>query len=365
MRLASRAPMPASRAERWISAGFSSCEVGGFGQHEIGAGRERVDGPNRARCRRCRRAACPRPVASTAYVGGGWSVREKRSATSPTRWSRSRRSRCQSNALPQSPPTSFPRWSSRPSRRDRPGGPPLDAVAQEDVEAVDVDAVVGMLVRDDDGGQVLDRDVLLEVAERAVAAVEPDRGRARPDEVAAARAAARPAERTRAAEDRQLTRPGSSTLSAPDMRLDAPTSGPRKRAPRLRNVATSPLVMNMWCSMCRRVTIVTRTEQLANRERSLVRARDQHDVPPHHVTDRTGQQRIVRAAEHERVDAGRAHRRQEALGQHVHLVGVDVARLHELDEAGARRARELEPEVESPRPRRAGTRPRRSCRRCR
>ena len=44
----------------------------------------------------------------------------------------------------------------------------------------------------------------------------------------------------------------------------------------------------------------------------------------------------MRATEHERVDPGGAHRGEQPLGEHVHLVGVDVAGLDELDEARAR-----------------------------
>ena len=43
----------------------------------------------------------------------------------------------------------------------------------------------------------------------------------------------------------------------------------------------------------------------------------------------------MRAAEHERVDTRLDHRREQSLGEHVHLIGVDVALLDELDEAGA------------------------------
>ena len=50
----------------------------------------------------------------------------------------------------------------------------------------------------------------------------------------------------------------------------------------------------------------------------------------------------MRATEHERVDRRGAHRREEPLGQHVDLIGVDVAGLDELDEARARGARELD-----------------------
>ena len=48
------------------------------------------------------------------------------------------------------------------------------------------------------------------------------------------------------------------------------------------------------------------------------------------------------AAEHQRVDLGLAHRREQPFGEHVDLVGVDVAGLDELHETGARRAGELD-----------------------
>ena len=46
----------------------------------------------------------------------------------------------------------------------------------------------------------------------------------------------------------------------------------------------------------------------------------------------------MRAAEHQRVDRRVPHRRQQPLGEHVDLVGIDVAGLDELDEARARGA---------------------------
>ena len=62
----------------------------------------------------------------------------------------------------------------------------LESVPEEHVQAVDVDAVVGMPVRDHDTVEILDRDVLLQVGERAVPAVDPQRGAAGAHEVPAA-----------------------------------------------------------------------------------------------------------------------------------------------------------------------------------
>ena len=50
----------------------------------------------------------------------------------------------------------------------------------------------------------------------------------------------------------------------------------------------------------------------------------------------------MRTSEHQCVDRRIADRRQQTLREDVHLVGVDVAGLDELDEAGARRAREVD-----------------------
>ena len=48
------------------------------------------------------------------------------------------------------------------------------------------------------------------------------------------------------------------------------------------------------------------------------------------------------ATEHQRVDAGVPHRGEQPLGEHVDLVGIDVAGLDELDESRARGAGELD-----------------------
>ena len=187
------------------------------------------------RCRRCRRAACR----FARHLDG---VRGRRVVGAREAQRRCRRRRpvavvdraARRTTSPQSPPTSEPRCSARPAGAIHREPLALEAVAHQHVQPVDVDAVVGMLVGDHDGGQVLGGDVLLEVAERAVAAVEPDRGVAGADEIATARGAVRPAEGTRAPEDGQL-HDQASTWS---------TSGPRKRAPSARKVATSPLVTN-------------------------------------------------------------------------------------------------------------------------
>ena len=65
----------------------------------------------------------------------------------------------------------------------------LEPIAREDMQPVHIHAVVGMLVGDDDRGELLGLDVLLQVPERPVATVHPDVGVPGLDEVAAARAA--------------------------------------------------------------------------------------------------------------------------------------------------------------------------------
>src|SRR5689334_19539367 len=98
----------------------------------------------------------------------------------------------------------------------------LQSPLHEHVQAVHIDAVVRMLVSDDDGTQLFGGDVLLKMTERAVAAVHPDRGVTLPDEIAAACRAARSTVRPGTPEHSQL-HDHCSTRS---------TSGPRKRAPR-------------------------------------------------------------------------------------------------------------------------------------
>ena len=56
----------------------------------------------------------------------------------------------------------------------------------------------------------------------------------------------------------------------------------------------------------------------------------------------------MRAAEQQRVDVGFTHGREQSLGEHVHLIAGRLASLDELDEARARRARELDAAPRSP-----------------
>src|ERR1039458_6807395 len=55
-------------------------------------------------------------------------------------------------------------------------------------------------------------------------------------------------------------------------------------------------------------------------EGGLVRRRHEDHVPTHHIGDGAGQERVVRTPEQQGVDPGVTHRRQEALGQHGHLI---------------------------------------------
>ena len=137
-------------------------------------------------------------------------------------------------------------------------------------------------------------DVLLQVRERAVAAVHPDDGVAGAHEVAAARAARGRAVAARNTRARSAPRPRLH-------RFDLRTEEPRARV--AGTSSTSPLVTN--CTRPRR--IAARRDRLvelgAHLERGLLGARDEHDVGTHHVGDRAREQRVVRATEHERVDA--------------------------------------------------------------
>ena len=68
-------------------------------------------------------------------------------------------------------------------------------------------------------------------------------------------------------------------------------------------------------------------------ERGLVRARHQHHVAAHDVGQRARQVRVVGAAEQQGVDLRLPGRREQRGGQHVDLLGVELAPLDELDEA--------------------------------
>ncbi len=68
-------------------------------------------------------------------------------------------------------------------------------------------------------------------------------------------------------------------------------------------------------------------------------AGDERDIRSHDVADRALEERIVRAAEHEGVDAGVPERREVVLGHGEELGRIGDAGLHEVDEprAGLRR----------------------------
>ena len=70
-------------------------------------------------------------------------------------------------------------------------------------------------------------------------------------------------------------------------------------------------------------------------ERGLLGARDEGHVVAHHVLDRRRHQRVVRAAEHERVDVGGLERREVLLGDREELRPARDAGLDELDEPRA------------------------------
>ena len=206
----------------------------------------------------------------------------------------------------------------------------FEPVAQQHVEPVDVGAVVRVLVGDHDRAELPRIDVLLQQRERAVAAVHPDRGVTLPQEVAAARATeARPV-RARGAEDGQLHR-HASTCS---------TSGPRKRAPRWRKVSTSPEVTNSRATgQSRAVVLFPSMPRISN---AVSSALDTRTTSRPITSPIVREQRVVGAAEHQRVDGRGSQRRQQSLGEHANLVRVDVAGLDELDEARAGGARQLD-----------------------
>ena len=153
-----------------------------------------------------------------------------------------------------------------------------------------------------DRGEVLDR-ARAAAGSRTCRCRSPSRcvGVARADEIAAARAAGGRAVRARSNRARSAPR-------QPRLHVDS-TSGPRNRAPSRRGTyRTSPLVtkrVHVRSAPRRHAAAIACAEQRAHLERGLVGARHQHDVGTHHVADRPGEQRVVRAAEHERVDVGR------------------------------------------------------------
>jgi hypothetical protein len=82
-------------------------------------------------------------------------------------------------------------------------------------------------------------------------------------------------------------------------------------------------------------------EDASHLERGLVRRADEDDVAAHHVADGAGQKRVVRAPQQERVDLRVAERREEPLGEYVHLIGTSLAPLDELNKPRARGTRQL------------------------
>ena len=107
-----------------------------------------------------------------------------------------------------------------------------------------------------------------------------------------------------------------------------------------RDVAARQELHTVWrACRRRRVAVPTRSRDF---ERGLFGARHEHHLGADHVGDRTREERIVGATEHEGVDIGRLDRREQSFGEHVHLIGVDVAGFDELDEARAGGAGELE-----------------------
>ena len=172
--------------------GLVAVFVGRLGEDEIGTGRERADVPTRAGVGRVDHALA---VATDLDREGGWRVIRAREAELDV---------VDGDALTlvdrgpgkRSTPVAADELTEMLGQtRGRVDGESLalEAVAREDMQPVHIDAVVGMLVGDDDRGEILRLDVLLEVPERPVAAVHPDVRVPRLDEVAAARAPVRSA----------------------------------------------------------------------------------------------------------------------------------------------------------------------------
>ena len=114
------------------------------------------------------------------------------------------------------------------------------------------------------------------------------------------------------------------------------SSGPSSRPPMSRNQPTSPVVRNVGrgSRTLGRAFDPSRLEDLPHLERGLVRRGDEHDLASHHVTDRAGEVRVVGAAQEQRVHVRGDGRREQTLGQHVHLLGVGLTSFDELHEPG-------------------------------
>ena len=184
----------------------------------------------------------------------------------------------------------------------------------------------------------------------------------RAQEVAAARAAAR----------RRRTTPSTPARSTPrsaNAMLDGCRPRDRGTAPRACGTYRPVPLVRKTCLGSRAALRRQHALAASSRSRTANAVSSALDTSttslPIDVADRTGEQGVVRATEHQRVDVGRAHRRQQPLGEHVDLVRVDVARLDELHEAGARGARELDASSSLLAGEPLVRRPTRSCRRCR
>ena len=151
-RACSRAASPACRAERWIGARMSSCRYVASESTRSAPGTERRDSSTRARCRRCRRDACrrarsrPRP-----WAAGG---RCARSAARHRRGRGGRRRR--PSPVERVAPIADETLEQllHAFRCEHRKALALEAVLVHHVQAVQVDAVVGMAVRDDDRRQL-------------------------------------------------------------------------------------------------------------------------------------------------------------------------------------------------------------------
>ncbi len=83
-------------------------------------------------------------------------------------------------------------------------------------------------------------------------------------------------------------------------------------------------------------------EHLVDVLRALLGAADQRDVVAHHVGDDTGEQRVVRAAEDQRVDAGLGQRVEVLVRDRDQLVAAGDPGLDEVDEPRAGPGRQLD-----------------------
>src|SRR5207237_1163984 len=108
---------------------------------------------------------------------------------------------------------------------------PMDVVLERHVRDGQLDPVVRMGMTDDDAGELLETDVLLQVGERAGAAIEPYMAAVGRQQVPAARLA-RTGEGTGAPEDGQRQRHCTDSACA--------SSGPNRRPPTVENQDVSP-----------------------------------------------------------------------------------------------------------------------------